>query len=1117
MTDTRRRVKLYALNADRQWDDKGTGHVSSNYVERLKGISLLVRAESDGSLLLESKIQSDTAYQKQQETLIVWSEGENYDLALSFQEKAGCDEIWEKICQVQGKDPSVDFTQDIVEESEDERCFDEISDSVPTIDLPPCEIGKLEEISELVSSCLPSPVRREKLASAIENEGYIKKLLNLFQMCEDLENTEGLHHLYEIFKNIFLLNKNALFELMFAEDTIFDVVGCLEFDPSLSTPKRHRQYLKSIASFHEVIKINNPELLSKIRQTYRVQYIQEVVLPTPSVFEGDVLSTLSSFIFFNKNEIVTQLQEDEKFLTELFNQLTDEDTDENRRKELVLFLKEFFSFSTTLQPQARETFFKTLNSLGVLQAMEVTLASENKKKCQNGEKEPLNRYLNTFQITKSASIDILRYTVDFSPSMVREYMLQQLSSTEDDTLLMNVIIEQMTFDSDPEMGGAVQLMYIIRDLLDPENMLGAVNNKQEKTDFLNYFYKHCMHVLIGPLLANTANDKPEREDSCSVQLLSLILELLTFCVEHHTYHIKNYILHKDLLRRILVLMMSRHTFLVLGALRFMRKIVGLKDEFYNRYIIKGNLFAPVIDALVKNNGRYNMMDSAICEMFEHIRSEDIKSLSTHVVENFGQTVDKVIYVNTFKALRQKYEQQQDRQKERSQAPLENVGSILRQGRFRRDPRQLEEEEEMWFNDDDYDDDVPTSASATNAASPTVAATPSASGSTSASDAAMPSVSSPPSTSGNSSGGASNVSSSSSAHTSSDLSRTDSSTETGSGPLAAVAAVAAVAGSSVGFNSTTAASASAQPQQSSVTSTTNAGNSPGASSDHASTSNKVLSMAELASGKLSESERARAMSPTVKLTSLSNSKKGLVDYDADSDEEEDDSETGSSSPKKQKTGNAEVGAAEQAQEVTETPVTPSSGDIEKSATNPETTPTESGSNAESKPETVKTGEKSGKNTVDEAEAKENQQEVPDSNVVENVQVESNPESSSSNLDSNNEKESSDSVDTTISTTDGASSTSGAEETETNVVDSSKTDEEITNTTVENEQKTNPQAAMETDEVSTSCTEVTTDKDSSKSETETTRNSENSVNLTRKSEENDDDDQPAAKRPRTEDSN
>jgi protein phosphatase-4 regulatory subunit 3 len=123
MTDTKRRVKLYALNVDRQWDDRGTGHVSSSYVERLKGMSLLVKAESDGSLLLESRILEDTAYQKQQETLIVWSEGDNYDLALSFQEKAGCDEIWAKICSVQGKDPSVDITQDIAEE-EDER-FDD--------------------------------------------------------------------------------------------------------------------------------------------------------------------------------------------------------------------------------------------------------------------------------------------------------------------------------------------------------------------------------------------------------------------------------------------------------------------------------------------------------------------------------------------------------------------------------------------------------------------------------------------------------------------------------------------------------------------------------------------------------------------------------------------------------------------------------------------------------------------------------------------------------------------------------------------------------------------------------------------------------------------------------
>ena len=52
----------------------------------------------------------------------------------------------------------------------------------------------------MVSSCLSSPLRREKLATAIENDNYIKKLLNIFHICEDLENLDGLHHLYEIFR-----------------------------------------------------------------------------------------------------------------------------------------------------------------------------------------------------------------------------------------------------------------------------------------------------------------------------------------------------------------------------------------------------------------------------------------------------------------------------------------------------------------------------------------------------------------------------------------------------------------------------------------------------------------------------------------------------------------------------------------------------------------------------------------------------------------------------------------------------------------------------------------------------------------------------------------------------
>ena len=54
------------------------------------------------------------------------------------------------------------------------------------------------------------------------------------------------------------------------------------------------------------------------------------------------------------------------------------------------------------------------------------------------------------------------------------------------------------------------------------------------------------------------------DDFQTAQLLFLIVELLTFCIEHHGYLMKNYIIQRDLLRRVLVLLKSKHAFLGLG-------------------------------------------------------------------------------------------------------------------------------------------------------------------------------------------------------------------------------------------------------------------------------------------------------------------------------------------------------------------------------------------------------------------------------------------------------------------------------------------------------------------------------------------------------------------------
>lgn len=83
-----------------------------------------------------------------------------------------------------------------------------------------------------------------------------------------------------------------------------------------------------------------------------------------------------------------------------------------------------------------------------------------------------------------------------------------------------------------------------------------------------------------------------------------------------------------------------------------------------RQIIRCNLFAPIVDAFIRNNGRYNLLESAILEFFEFIKVEDIKSLCTYFVEKFGKIFDDIEYVQTFKGLRTKYDQQQDRFKDK---------------------------------------------------------------------------------------------------------------------------------------------------------------------------------------------------------------------------------------------------------------------------------------------------------------------------------------------------------------------------------------------------------------------------------------------------------------------
>jgi hypothetical protein len=141
------RVKLYRLNSDGSWDDCGTGRILCIY----KSVEAMQNDENDigggdawvyrelgeptlcmhsevsttapphgpqlsstntpSRILLRTRILLQEAYQRQGENIITWCEpyleegnpSQGVDLALSFQDHAGCMDIWKQVTHVQAQ------------------------------------------------------------------------------------------------------------------------------------------------------------------------------------------------------------------------------------------------------------------------------------------------------------------------------------------------------------------------------------------------------------------------------------------------------------------------------------------------------------------------------------------------------------------------------------------------------------------------------------------------------------------------------------------------------------------------------------------------------------------------------------------------------------------------------------------------------------------------------------------------------------------------------------------------------------------------------------------------------------------------------------------------------
>lgn len=227
MSADRKRVKVYELK-NNDWYDRGTGFCTGAYVgppdatvEDLDARISVVSEEDQAHRILTTRITKDDGYQKQQDTLIVWTETNGTDMALSFQEAEGCASIWDFVSEVQGK---------LSPMAQDDGLEDDLLDPVPPISLPEPQLGKLEEVESAIRYHSSNPASRNTLPRYVmqADDNYILKLAPLVAMAEDLESVQDLHRLCTIMKHLILLNDTDIIEFAVRDEAVMGVVGALE-------------------------------------------------------------------------------------------------------------------------------------------------------------------------------------------------------------------------------------------------------------------------------------------------------------------------------------------------------------------------------------------------------------------------------------------------------------------------------------------------------------------------------------------------------------------------------------------------------------------------------------------------------------------------------------------------------------------------------------------------------------------------------------------------------------------------------------------------------------------------------------------------------------------------
>lgn len=690
-----RRVKVYLLEGE-DWLDNGTGYCKGEIDGTTKKPYFIVRNELDSlDVILKLFLEGSIQFQRQQETLIVWTDLDGKDLALSFQENDGCADLCDFIIRVQQEHLSPTISLYYVlstlydSQGDGPREITELITGPVTYPPKSPTLSSLDEILEIISQGANSQYTRACILKFIMETGYIHQLYLLQAEAEKAQDISSLHLLSDIVKCILLYNDQTLMEkLLSSEDSILDIVGLLEYDRDLPTFKAcHREYLLDDSKFRSVIDVGTPpdesgSDMNIFRKDFVLSYMKNIVLSR--WMDDTTMNTIASMICSNQMDIIaylSKLDANDHFLDRLLS-LYDKElpASENlkKRRDGVMMLHQYVSV-TKGQPSAQKSeFFSALIRAGLIKMVKFALEDLDSTIRSLGTDilvtviEQDVSLVHCTHYDDNNQVDELEPPINHSHSESDAIFLQIKLRLVNDTSFTLVLCNLLL--TDKSAGLKRQAYEALKTLLtsvtndngqdDGFMPTGPKSGRRDSEvneinlKFLKAFYRRVASVLFQDFMYLASEGDSEKKRAVEEKarqepmLFQHLCDLVAFCFQEHDLDLcREFFIQNQILVGVMRLIkLDFKVMLKLSALRCFKTLIFLNDDKLTTYIVKKDLLRPFVEyfeTIIEDNTLANSLCLDLLEILIRRGNEkNFKTLAIHLYSNHRSFIEKITYVST---------------------------------------------------------------------------------------------------------------------------------------------------------------------------------------------------------------------------------------------------------------------------------------------------------------------------------------------------------------------------------------------------------------------------------------------------------------------------------------